>query len=193
MVLADAEKEGYTFLGWYTSADFAEGTKVTGISADSTGTVTLYARFEKNPVVSDIVYHLDGGANASANPATYTEGTAVTLADAEKEGYTFLGWYTSADFAEGTKLTEISADSTGDVELWARFEAETPVDPGDDDDDPSTDPGDDDNDPTTPGGDDTADDGCGCGGALGFGTGAGAAALLLSAGAAFLLFRRRKA
>ena len=193
VVLADAEKEGYTFLGWYTSADFAEGTKVTGISADSTGTVTLYARFEKNPVVSDIVYHLDGGANASANPATYTEGTAVTLADAEKEGYTFLGWYTSADFAEGTKVTEISADSTGDVELWARFEAETPVDPGDDDDDPSTDPGDDDNDPTTPGGDDTADDGCGCGGALGFGTGAGAAALLLSAGAAFLLFRRRKA
>ena len=188
---APATMDGYTFLGWYADETF--DTEIGSIPPTMNRAVTLYARFEKNPVVSDIVYHLDGGANASANPATYTEGTAVTLADAEKEGYTFLGWYTSADFAEGTKVTEISADSTGDVELWARFEAETPVDPGDDDNDPSTDPGDDDNDPTTPGGDDTADDGCGCGGALGFGTGAGAAALLLSAGAVFLLFRRRKA
>ena len=188
---APATMDGYTFLGWYADETF--DTEIGSIPPTMNRAVTLYARFEKNPVVSDIVYHLDSGTNASTNPATYTEGTAVVLADAEKEGYTFLGWYTSADFAEGTKVTEISADSTGDVELWARFEAETPVDPGDDDDDPSTDPGDDDNDPTTPGGDDTADDGCGCGGALGFGTGAGAAALLLSAGAAFLLFRRRKA
>lgn len=202
---APATMDGYTFLGWYADETF--DTEIGSIPPTMNRAVTLYARFEKNPVVSDIVYHLDGGANASTNPATYTEGTAVVLGDAEKEGYTFLGWYTSADFAEETKVTAISADSTGDVELWARFEAETPdpgddddpsTDPGDDDDDPTTDPGDDDNDPTTPGGNDpdptpSDDDGCGCGGALGFGTGAGSAALLLSAGAAFLLFRRRKA
>lgn len=209
--LAPATMDGYTFEGWYADESF--DTAISAIPPTMKNDVTVYAKFVKNAVVSNITYHLDGGENASSNPETYTEGTAVVLADAEKEGYTFLGWYTSADFAEGTTVTAISADSTGDVELWARFEAETPVDPGDDDDDPSTDPGDDpstdpgdddddpttdpgdgDTDPTPPdGGDDAADDGCGCGGALGFGTGAGAAALLLTAGAAFMLFRRKKA
>ena len=69
-----------------------------------------------------VTYHLDGGVNATANPAAYTAGTAVTLADPTKEGYEFQGWYADSKFEK--RVTEVAADSTGDVELWAKWKKE---------------------------------------------------------------------
>ncbi|ATC60813.1 InlB B-repeat-containing protein [Pseudolactococcus raffinolactis] len=63
---ADATgKTGYTFAGWYDDA--TAGNPVTAISKTETGNKTLYARWTPNEY--DIVYHLDGGDNDSANPA----------------------------------------------------------------------------------------------------------------------------
>ena len=67
---------------------------------------------------------LDGGTNATANPATYEEGVAVTLEDATKEGYTFDGWYSDAEFTN--KITEIAATATGDVTVYAKFTKNAP-------------------------------------------------------------------
>ncbi|MGN0151700.1 MAG: InlB B-repeat-containing protein, partial [Wujia sp.] len=113
---ADASKEGYTFDGWYSDADFT--TKVTAISETQTGDITLYAKFTEAEY--SINYVLDGGTNGAGNPAGYTYGTGVTsFADASKEGYTFDGWYSDADFT--TKVTAISETQTGDITLYAKF------------------------------------------------------------------------
>ena len=71
-----------------------------------------------------ISYTLDGGTNDANNPADYTVETAtITLADASKDGYTFESWYSEAAFTN--QVTEIATGSTGDVVLFAKFDAIT--------------------------------------------------------------------
>ena len=116
VVLADAEKEGCTFEGWYSDADFT--TRVTSIPITQTGSITLYAKFTANNY--NIFYELDGGSNGEGNPDSYTYGIGVaSFADAEKEGYTFEGWYSDADFT--TRVTSIDATQIRDVTLHAKF------------------------------------------------------------------------
>ena len=66
-----------------------------------------------------IAYYLDGGANAASNPAFYTAGTSVELADPIKEGYEFRGWFSDQELTE--RVTEIDASRTGDIDLWAKW------------------------------------------------------------------------
>ena len=116
VVLADAEKEGCTFEGWYSDADFT--TRVTSIPITQTGSITLYAKFTANNY--NIFYELDGGSNGEGNPDSYTYGIGVaSFADAEKEGYTFEGWYADAEFT--TQITSIDATQIRDVTLHAKF------------------------------------------------------------------------
>ena len=70
-----------------------------------------------------ITYYSEGGEHS--NPNTYTYGTAVTLQDAKRTGYTFDGWYMAGETDAGTKVTEISAMQTGDVILTAHWTAKT--------------------------------------------------------------------
>lgn len=90
-----------------------------------TGSATVEFDIEKKaepapePQRFAVIYHLDGGANATDNPATYVAGTAVPLADPTKEGFEFQGWYADAEFT--VRVTEIPADASGDVELWAKW------------------------------------------------------------------------
>ena len=72
-----------------------------------------------------VTYHLDGGVNAAGNPATFMAGTAVALAAPSREGYEFQGWY--ADAALTKRVTEIAADASGDVELWAKWAKKQPA------------------------------------------------------------------
>ncbi len=115
--LYPAEKEGYTFTGWYS--DEALTQKVTEISSEDTGDLVLYAAFEKIVVRSKIIYFLDGGTQPESNPDYYTEGEEVTLQDAEKEGYIFEGWYRDSSFTQ--KITKITKEDKGDLELYAKF------------------------------------------------------------------------
>ena len=115
ITLAPSVKNGYTFQGWYLGNTFTN--KVTEITVGSTGNKVLYAKFEINTYT--ITYNVDGGTNGG-NPATYTvEDAKITLADGVKQGYTFAGWYTEAEFTN--QVTEIAAGSTGDVELFAKY------------------------------------------------------------------------
>ena len=71
-----------------------------------------------------ISYTLDGGTNDANNPANYTIETAtITLKNASKDYYTFEGWYSEAAFTN--QVTEIATGSTGDVILYAKFDAIT--------------------------------------------------------------------
>ena len=115
---ADATgKTGYTFAGWYDDA--TAGNPITTISTTDTGNKTLYARWTPNEY--DIVYHLDGGDNDSANPAKYTYDVGVvSFEDATKNGYHFLGWYDAAE--GGNLITNISSTATGTKNLYAHWD-----------------------------------------------------------------------
>lgn len=116
ITLEPAAKVGYTFGGWYTEPAFTNA--VTEIVLGSHEAITLYAKFAADEY--DITYNLDGGANG-ANPATYDiDDTPVVLADATKDGFTFLGWFSDAELT--TEVTEIALGSTGDVTLYAGWE-----------------------------------------------------------------------
>ena len=96
-----------------------------------TGSATVEFDIEKKaepapePQQFAVIYHLDGGANATDNPATYMAGAAVPLADPTKEGFEFQGWYADAGFT--VRVTEIPADASGDVELWAKWKEQKPA------------------------------------------------------------------
>ena len=96
-----------------------------------TGSVTVEFDIEEKtepapePQQFAVIYHLDGGANATDNPATYAAGTAVPLADPTKEGFEFQGWYANAELT--VRVTEIPADASGDVELWAKWKEQKPA------------------------------------------------------------------
>ena len=96
-----------------------------------TGSATVEFDIEKKaepapePQQFAVIYHLDGGVNATDNPATYMAGTAVPLADPTKEGLKFQGWYADAEFT--VRVTEIPADASGDVELWAKWKEQKPA------------------------------------------------------------------
>ena len=96
-----------------------------------TGSATVEFDIEEKTVPAPepqqfaVIYHLDGGANATDNPATYMAGTAVPLADPTKEGFEFQGWYADAEFT--VRVTEIPADASGDVELWAKWKEQRPA------------------------------------------------------------------
>ena len=114
--LSDASRTGYTFVAW----EDTESNLIAKISAGTTGDKTFIATWEV--VEYAIIYELNGGTNASSNPASYTvETTTITLTDPTKTGYLFLGWYSTSTFDAGTEVTEITLGSTEDVNLYASF------------------------------------------------------------------------
>lgn len=109
--LEDPTKEGYKFLGWYLN-----DVLVTTINKEQKGDVELVAKWEYIKKSYNITYVLDGGTNSELNPPTYLEGETVTLHEATKEGYDFLGWYLN-----DVLVTTIDSTQKGDIELTAKF------------------------------------------------------------------------
>lgn len=71
-----------------------------------------------------ITYHLNGGVNASQNPATYTVEDKVVLQAPTKTGTSFLGW-TYEGVTEPVREVVIPAGSTGNKSFTAHWENET--------------------------------------------------------------------
>lgn len=149
VTLENPTRNYYTFTGWYMD----EGLTIPASQDENgnyvldplalTGDVDLYAGW--TAVSYAIQYELNGGTNNEANPATYTVEDTIWLEDPAREGYTFLGWYASADFT-GDPVEKINgttaasnAEATGDPQnnpltLYAKWE-EIPEDPPFDQDD----------------------------------------------------------
>nr|MCR5741367.1 InlB B-repeat-containing protein [Gammaproteobacteria bacterium] len=114
--LPSATKVGYQFLGWYNGD--------TKVSEDTivNSNLTLVSKFEI--ITYTITYKLDGGVNDGSNPSTYTINTeTITLKDATKEDYNFIGWYSDSEYKN--EVETINKGSTGNLNLYAKFEAQT--------------------------------------------------------------------
>lgn len=71
---------------------------------------------------SEIEYNTNGGLFNSFVATVYKEGkTHVLESNLTKYPDTFLGWYTTPDFKEGTEIKEISPDTKGKVSVYAKW------------------------------------------------------------------------
>lgn len=95
----------YVRRGWYQTPTIGEGS--TEITADTKyligGNSTIYQIFE--PLDYTITFNSNGG-NYTPNPTTQKYGTFIYEPSAPtKSGFTFDGWYTTNNFAVGSKFT----------------------------------------------------------------------------------------
>ncbi len=111
------EREGYDFLGWYTTE--SGGTKITSDTVVSVREAhTLYAHWQKK------VYHLWFDANGGTSPETHRlreHGEKYgTLPTPTWSGHTFKGWYTEKN--GGRKITStMKVDASYGKKLYAHW------------------------------------------------------------------------
>lgn len=99
----------YTFTGW--------DKEIVAVSED----VTYTAIFTPAPRTYVITLNTNEGSVNSGNVESYTFGIGTTLpSDVTREGYTFGGWYTNAEFS-GEAVTAIVTDATGDKTFYAKW------------------------------------------------------------------------
>ena len=105
-------RTGYIFAGWYKDADLSTQWN---FSADTvTKNITLYANW--SAIEYSIIYQNTDGA-INTNPVKFTvEDETITLVAAQKEGYTFEGWYNGEK-----KVTEIVKGTYGNITLTAKW------------------------------------------------------------------------
>ncbi|MDL2324697.1 InlB B-repeat-containing protein, partial [Ruminococcaceae bacterium OttesenSCG-928-A16] len=121
--VAAPTRHGYTFGGWYTADDFAEGSELAASAVMPKAAVTLYAKW----VVEEyaITYDYDNGtAPEAANPTSYTvEDLPMDIEnEPTRTGYEFKGWTDSN--GEVPELTVTLADGDyGDKNYVANWDA----------------------------------------------------------------------
>ena len=113
---ADPTRTAYDFVGWYVSAEAAEGAGAEGVydfAAPVTGNLTLYAGWREKPKLT-ITFDANGGRfdamDDEGNPLTrievkVTEGAMVAPedvpADPKQPGWQFAGWRLAAESDPG--------------------------------------------------------------------------------------------
>ncbi len=109
---------GYDFGGWYTDEGLTNAaTAGAAISANT----TLYAKWTAQ--VYEIKYPGFDGTHGDNHPTRHTYGTATTLVNPTKAGYTFDGWYDNQEFT-GSAITVIGATQiTANINLYAKWTA----------------------------------------------------------------------
>ena len=108
-------RSGYTFAGWYTAA--SGGTKIYA-STTITANVTYYAHWTAKKYT--VTFNANGGT-VSPTTRTVTHGGAIgSLPTPTRSGYTFAGWYTTAN--GGTKISS-SKMITANVTYYAHWTA----------------------------------------------------------------------
>lgn len=126
-----AEDNGctYDFAGWAETAGQAIGTALENLP-NVTDEVYYYAAFTPNPKTFTVNLVPNGGTIADGyDVSEYTYGNEITLPDAStitRTGYTFDGWYTSAEFAEGTgPVATITSTDFGNKIYYAKWTENT--------------------------------------------------------------------
>ncbi len=112
--LNNPTKTGYTFKGWTFDGQTTPVTTVQVVKG-SYGNKKLSAKWQANDY--DVIYDANGGTATEVSD-TVTFDSPFTLPDAERAGYTFMGWYN-----ESNKVTGSVWKIPNDVTLVAKWEA----------------------------------------------------------------------
>lgn len=124
--LKDATKKGYTFLGWYTDS----GVKVTELKKDTTGNLTLTAKWQVDAYT--VTYVLNGGQKPIDYPIFYATNTVFDISKVSgagkepvRDGYTFAGWFLDAKFTKTADTANLTAakKEDGNITLYAKWNA----------------------------------------------------------------------
>lgn len=127
------KKTGYRLAGWSTDPEGSEeiyadkemfpGTKGSYLCGT---TVILYAQWEA--VTYSITYKLNGGRmdSKAENPELYSytieTGFDLDSVEPERDGYTFVGWYTDKDLKKPVKPDQIEqGKTTGNKTFYAKW------------------------------------------------------------------------
>ena len=111
---------GSAFIGWYTTADFKESTKLISNLLEMKKDTTVYAKWETS--VYNIKCNLDGGTLGEIDGThniTYTINDTIVLEEPTKVGYTFKGWLLKGEKEPVLNVT--ISNSTGDLEYTAVY------------------------------------------------------------------------
>ena len=136
IILPACSKTGYEFLGWFLAFDDSICTGQAGEEFTVQGDITLKAHFEKKEAVKvTITFDADGGKEV--NPVKAEKGSIIRLPKTEKEGYSFLGWYTEKDGGILLGIPGSEMKAVKDMTAYALWEKETEKD-SDNDADPET-------------------------------------------------------
>ena len=120
IVLQDASRVGYDFVGWYDDEQ-----EVTEIASGSHGDKTLTAKWQA--IVYDITYEYDDTigdvAEGDALKESYTIEDDFDFISLEcfTEGYHFAGWYTEKDLGTGEQVTGVELGTIGDITVYAHW------------------------------------------------------------------------
>ncbi len=119
--LPTAERAGYDFAGWYTSANGGERIAAASIVKTSSDH-TLYAHW--NEASYTVMFEANGGSvSQKSQNVTYLSNYG-NLPTATKTGYTFKGWYTRADGGDNISSNS-KVSMTSDHTLYAQWTANT--------------------------------------------------------------------
>lgn len=123
--LPAAEKEGYLFTGWYFTRDGENicaglAGEMVSFNADT----TLMAHYEKHTDNSYSVKFDANGGKSSVNNISVKGKQFITLPEAKREGYTFLGWYSAKENGTLMGLTGDEYYVTENTTLFAAWEKE---------------------------------------------------------------------
>ena len=119
-----AEREGYSFIGWYTGSEGGEQYLASTIFK-ATEDITVYAKWKRTEeaVLLNVGFDANGGEVELHSKEIVYDEMYGELPIPVREGYTFAGWYTEVEEGEQIKADSIVGNSE-DHMLYAQWKAE---------------------------------------------------------------------
>ncbi len=125
--------EGYTFAGWYTSADNGQTlSSAFNFNSQIKSDITLYAKWNPTTITYTVTFNTNGGTSVSSQTVTGGQKATrpavnPTKAATDSEKYTFAGWYTSTNNGQtlSSKPFDFDTPVTNNITLYAKWNPTT--------------------------------------------------------------------
>ena len=112
-------KTGYTFVAWYTDAQFSLPSYSGEYKWDFTTTKTFYAKYTIN--IYNISYYDNTTLLPSLSPSSANYGVSYTLPKPSKPGYRFDAWYLNTGFTSDQYKETITWNFLTDIKFYAKY------------------------------------------------------------------------